>query len=390
MSATVPRVETKSSTKSKGEVLKRVVTGASMLMYFFFVIYVGPPLIMLNAVVLQIKCSNEVIRIAYNAKRIPNIRHFENLNWYFVIFANYLFCGETVSHHFEVYMNKYPLLRILLAYHRFFAFFWLVFVSYAAGIFWFLVLLRKKAIRDQFTLLVWMHFLLLGISLQTFMTVENMFQGLIWLLVPICLVILNDIFAYFFGKLFGRTPLISLSPKKTLEGFIYGGISTIVLGTIVSYLFCQVMYFKCPIKYIEVEGVVTMSTDCIPSQLFTPKEYVFMGWKLDLYPFVLHSIPLSCFASLIAPFGGFYASGFKRACKVKNFGELFPGHGGLMDRLDCQFLMSTFVNVYIGTFVKSLDVDIIYKKILQLGDEGQLEFYKLLEQHLNGAGISGK
>nr|CAI5855973.1 unnamed protein product [Callosobruchus analis] len=329
-----------------------------MLVYFFFVIYVGPPLIMLNAVLLQIKCSNEVIRIAYSAKRIPNIRHFESLNWYFVIFANYFFCGETVSHHLEVYMNKYLLLRILLAYHRFFAFFWV-----RSWNFWFLILLRKKAIRDQVTLLVWMHFLLLGISLQTFMTVENMFQGLIWLLVPICLVILNDISAYFFGKLFGRTALISLSPKKTLEGFIYGGISTVVLGTIVSYIFCQVQYFICPIKYIEVDGMVMMSTDCIPSQLFTPKEYIFLGLTWNLYPFVLHSIPLSCFASVVAPFGGFYASGFKRACKVKNFGEVFPGHGGLTDRLDCQFLMSTFVNVYIGTFVKSVDVDIIYKKI---------------------------
>ncbi|VEN64675.1 unnamed protein product [Callosobruchus maculatus] len=385
MSATVPQTETKNPTKSKCEAVKRIVTGASLLMYMSFAIYGGPPLIIFNAVFLQIKCSNEVIRTAYSAKRIPNIRHFEKLNWYFVIFANYFFCGETISHHFEAYMNKYSLLRILVAYHRFFALFW-----YAAGIFWFLILLRKKAIRDQFTLIVWMHFLLLGISLQAFMTVENMFQGLIWVLLPLCLVILNDVSAYFFGKLFGKTPLISLSPKKTLEGFIYGGISTVVLGAVISYLFCQVQYFICPIKYIEVDGVVKMSTDCTPSQLFTPKEYIFMGLTWNLYPFVLHSIPLSCFASLIAPFGGFCASGFKRACKVKNFGELLPGHGGFMDRLDCQFLMSTFVNVYIGTFVKSYDVDMIYKKILQLSDKEQLEFYNLLEKHLTSAAISGK
>jgi len=39
------------------------------------------------------------------------------------------------------------------------------------------------------------------------------------------------------------------------------------------------------------------------------------------------------FASLIAPFGGFFASGFKRAFRIKDFGDLIPGHGGLMGKL---------------------------------------------------------
>lgn len=38
---------------------------------------------------------------------------------------------------------------------------------------------------------------------------------------------------------------------------------------------------------------------------------------MNLYPFQLHSIALSTFASLIGPFGGFFASGFKRAFKIK-------------------------------------------------------------------------
>lgn len=44
---------------------------------------------------------------------------------------------------------------------------------------------------------------------------------------------------------------------------------------------------------------------------------------------------LSLFASLIAPFGGFFASGIKRALKIKDFGDVIPGHGGLIDRFDC-------------------------------------------------------
>ena len=42
------------------------------------------------------------------------------------------------------------------------------------------------------------------------------------------------------------------------------------------------------------------------------------------------------FASLMAPFGGFFASGFKRAFNIKDFGSSIPGHGGMTDRMDCQ------------------------------------------------------
>ena len=53
---------------------------------------------------------------------------------------------------------------------------------------------------------------------------------------------------------------------------------------------------------------------------------------LHMEPFLIHTVVLALFASLIAPFGGFFASGFKRAFKIKDFGDVIPGHGGLMDR----------------------------------------------------------
>lgn len=49
-----------------------------------------------------------------------------------------------------------------------------------------------------------------------------------------------------------------------------------------------------------------------------------------------HVFFLACFASLVAPFGGFFASGFKRAFDIKDFGHSIPGHGGMTDRMDCQ------------------------------------------------------
>ena len=61
---------------------------------------------------------------------------------------------------------------------------------------------------------------------------------------------------------------------------------------------------------------------------------------------------LALFASIIAPFGGFLASGFKRAFKIKDFSGYIPGHGGVADRMDCQFIMGFFTYIYLHTFIK--------------------------------------
>jgi Cytidylyltransferase family len=54
---------------------------------------------------------------------------------------------------------------------------------------------------------------------------------------------------------------------------------------------------------------------------------------------------LSLFASVIAPFGGFFASGFKRGFKIKDFGNSIPGHGGMTDRMDCQVSFDSCMTV---------------------------------------------
>lgn len=96
--------------------------------------------------------------------------------------------------------------------------------------------------------------------------------GLIWFIIPVVMIIINDIMAYIFGFFFGKTPLIQLSPKKTWEGFIGGGIMTVLFGLALSYALCQYPYFVCPIEYSEEADRIVI-TDCTPSYLYIPQEY---------------------------------------------------------------------------------------------------------------------
>ena len=116
---------------------------------------------------------------------------------------------------------------------------------------------------------------------------------------------LSDTFAYFCGTLFGKHKLApSISPKKTVEGSVGA-----ILGTILSFL---------------VYGlVIVLATDL----------------KVNFILIML----LGFVCSVFAQFGDLSASVIKRECQIKDFGSLFPGHGGLMDRLDSILFVAPVV-----------------------------------------------
>jgi phosphatidate cytidylyltransferase len=124
--------------------------------------------------------------------------------------------------------------------------------------------------------------------------------GMKWLGYPAALVIINDTMAYFFGITMGKHPLLpSISPKKTWEGLLGAAVSTMVAA-----------YFWLPNKR--------------------------------------DALVISGCVSSVGPCGGFLASVIKRAYSQKDFGALFPGHGGLVDRLDCQLFIAPFVYLYLS------------------------------------------
>lgn len=103
-----------------------------------------------------------------------------------------------------------------------------------------------------------------------------------------------------------------------------------------------------------------------------------------------HILIFATFASLIAPFGGFFASGLKRTFKVKDFGESIPGHGGITDRMDCQFIMGFFAFMYYSSFIavyRQSVGGVIEMAVQGLEADEMVEVMKGLGKYLVGQGL---
>lgn len=128
------------------------------------------------------------------------------------------------------------------------------------------------------------------------------------LVMAIFMPLISDIFAYFTGVFFGRHKLIpEVSPKKTIEGSLGG------------MFFCGV---GCVVFAIVVAN---MNGDPI-------------GFMLGLRMFVIGLI-----VSVISQVGDLLASVIKRRYGIKDYGKLFPGHGGVLDRFDSVLAVSPII-----------------------------------------------
>ena len=103
----------------------------------------------------------------------------------------------------------------------------------------------------------------------------------------------------------------------------------------------------------------------------------------------LHALALAAFASLVAPFGGFFASGIKRAYKLDDFASIIPGHGGVFDRVDCQLITGLATQIYYTTFIGAGAISLTRVMTLasQLSGDDQLEMYRQLGASLKEQGL---
>jgi len=114
----------------------------------------------------------------------------------------------------------------------------------------------------------------------------------------------NDTFAYLVGKSIGKHKLLErISPKKTIEGFLGGMISTMVIAYCISLNF----------------------------EVFSILQWLVIG----------------SLVSIFGVLGDLIASMFKRQTGVKDTGNIIPGHGGIIDRLDSIIFAAPFIYLYL-------------------------------------------
>jgi phosphatidate cytidylyltransferase len=224
--------------------------------------------------------------------------------------------------------------------------------------------------------------------------------GLFWFFFPMATVVMNDVSAYFcgisFGKKFIKAPFLSLSPNKTWEGFLGGAFLTFIFSFFFPALLAQYSWFTCPAQELSFIPQAIPSLQCEPNPVFLLKEYELhlppslssSPLVISLYPVQLHGVAYGLFASFIAPFGGYMASAIKRAYGIKDFESFFPGHGGMMDRMDCQLLMLSFTWVHLFTFIlpKIPTIKNVLRSISLMPLEEQHELFRQFGEQLQAIG----
>lgn len=117
---------------------------------------------------------------------------------------------------------------------------------------------------------------------------------------------ITDTFAYCFGKKFGKHKFSKVSPKKSIEGCVGGTISAVLINLLVTFILNH--YFAFDYSYV-VMGI------------------------------------LGLVLSLIGQIGDFSASCIKRYVDIKDYGNLLPGHGGILDRIDSVLFIAPFAYI---------------------------------------------
>lgn len=161
--------------------------------------------------------------------------------------------------------------------------------------------------KDLFTVLFLT--LVIPFSFSTLSYIRNMENGIYLVWLPFISSWLTDTFAYFGGYFFGKNKLCpSVSPKKTVEGAIFG-----VIGAVVGYVVYSYM----------LKGI----------------------WNIDVN--LLWFVVIAVFTSVTSQMGDLLASLMKRENDIKDFGNLMPGHGGALDRFDSILITAPFIFIFL-------------------------------------------
>ena len=379
-----PNVNNQTGKKgSWGDLKVRVIWSCLMASLFFIILFMGHFYSALLVALIVVSIFYELIDIPRFKERNTEVKNYYLISWYVLSLGMYFFYIKTLKDKIS-FLTKYPFFYYLLKYHKF-----ICFMLYCFGFLLFLKSLTKGYYRYQFRQFAYIHIIFMIFGYISSMIISNIYNGIIWYLLPVSCVVINDISAYFWGRRFGKHSLSSLSPKKTWEGFIGAFFSTLVWCYLYTKLLSKYEMFLCPVEKFSLIPFNLNSLHCDTSELLKKYEFSFSLFG-KLFNFCLtniefHSLAIGLFASSIAPLGGLFASGFKRSIKIKDFADTIPGHGGLTDRMDCEMLNGAFVYIYlsqIDLYDRDKIMDNNKKKIMKLNHEEQVAIYEKLKMIL--------
>ena len=170
-------------------------------------------------------------------------------------------------------------------------------------------------IKEKKSIYVWIIFILVFINMSLIFHLANS-SGRSFFFTALLISVLTDIFALVFGKLLGKRFIYpSISPNKTLEGTLLGLVLPSFVFLFLGYLF---------IEY-EISGSEVFSEFLVIS-LFIDS----FGYLITFFIILISSLGSIC--------GDLLASKSKRLMGIKDFGNLLPGHGGVLDRIDSHII----------------------------------------------------
>ena len=144
-------------------------------------------------------------------------------------------------------------------------------------------------------------------------------DAIFFILLILCFAWGGDTCAYFAGRAFGKHKLCPVvSPKKTVEGAIGGVLGTMVFGVIITLVY-------------------SVAADRLEA---------FTRSNIGVSMYVIIAL-LGCVAAVLGIYGDLFASVVKRQCGIKDYGTIFPGHGGILDRFDSVMFIAPFVTMVI-------------------------------------------
>ena len=158
------------------------------------------------------------------------------------------------------------------------------------------------------------------IRLKELLPVEQYgYDAVFFILLILCFAWGGDTCAYFAGRAFGKHKLCPVvSPKKTVEGAIGGVLGTMVFGVIITLVY---------------------SVAANRMEAFTRS-------NIGVSMYVIIAL-LGGVAAVLGIYGDLFASVVKRQCGIKDYGTIFPGHGGILDRFDSVMFIAPFVTMVI-------------------------------------------